>query len=61
VYSKLDRLGDGYYYLGRSYLLQDEDERAMAEFERALKISGTTTPRGQVIAEELKVLKNRKK
>jgi predicted Zn-dependent protease len=61
VYSKLDRLGDGYYYLGKSYLLQDEDERAIAEFERALKISGTTTPRGQVIAEELKVLKSRKK
>jgi predicted Zn-dependent protease len=61
VYSKLDRLSDGYYYLGKSYLLQDEDERAIAEFERALKISGTTTPRGQVITEELKVLKNRKK
>lgn len=61
VYGKLDRFGDGHYYLGRSYLLQDEDERAIAEFERGLKITGANTPRGQVIAEELKVLKNRKK
>ena len=61
VYGKLDRLGDGYYYLGRADLLQDEDEKAIADFERALKLIGATTPRGQVIGEELKALKNRKR
>jgi predicted Zn-dependent protease len=61
VYSKLNRLGDGYYYLGRSFLLQDEDEKAVSNYERALKIIGENTPRGQVIKEELRVLKDRKK
>ena len=61
VYAKLGRLGDGYYYLGRSNLLQDEDERAIADFERALKLIGANTPRGQVISEELKALKSRKR
>jgi len=61
VYGKLDRLGDGYYYLGRSHLLQDEDERAIADFERALKIAGENSPRGQLIKEELKTLKSRKR
>jgi len=61
VYGKLDRLGDGYYYLGRSHLLQDEDERAIADFERALKIAGENSPRGQIIKEELKTLKSRKR
>jgi beta-barrel assembly-enhancing protease len=61
VYGKLDRQGDGYYYLGRSHLLQDEDERAIADFERALKIAGENSPRGQLIKEELKTLKTRKR
>jgi tetratricopeptide (TPR) repeat protein len=61
VYGKLDRLADGYYYLGRSFLLQDEDERAMADFERALKIVGENSPRGQLIKEELKTLRERKR
>ena len=61
VYAKLGRLGDGYYYLGRSNLLQDEDEKAIADFERALKLIGANTPRGQVISEELKALKSRKR
>jgi len=61
VYGKLDRLADGYYYLGRSQLLQDEDERAIADFERALKIIGENSPRGQVIKEELKTLRSRKR
>ena len=61
AYGKLDRLGDGYYYLGRSSLLQDEDEKAIADYERAIKIIGANTPRGQLIGEELKALKNRKK
>ena len=61
VYGKLDRLADGYYYLGRANLLQDEDERAIADFERALKIVGEGSPRGQVIKEELKTLRDRKR
>jgi predicted Zn-dependent protease len=61
VYGKLDRLGDGYYYLGRSQLLQDEDEKAIADFERALKIIGANSPRGQLIKEELNSLRNRKR
>jgi predicted Zn-dependent protease len=61
VYGKLDRLGDGYYYLARANLLQDEDEKAIADFERALKIVGPQTPRGQAIGEELKTLKSRKR
>ena len=61
VYGKLDRLADGYYYLGRAQLLQDEDERAIADFERALKIVGDGSPRGQVIKEELKTLRDRKR
>lgn len=60
VYSKLDRLGDAYYYLAKSYVLQDEDGRAIAEYERALKLIGPDTPRGQVIRDELSILKNRK-
>ncbi|HWH76643.1 MAG TPA: M48 family metalloprotease, partial [Candidatus Binatus sp.] len=61
VYSKLDRLGDGYYYLARSYMLQDEDEKAIGDYEKALKLVGESTPRGQVIKEELRALKERKK
>jgi predicted Zn-dependent protease len=61
VYGKLDRLGDGYYYLARSAVLQDEDERAIADYERALKFAGAHTPRGQAISEELKTLKSRKR
>lgn len=61
VYGKLERLGDGYYYLGRSQLLQDEDERALGDFERALKIVGESSPRGQVIKEEMKTLRDRKR
>ena len=59
VYGKLDRPGDGYYYLGRAFMLQDEDEKAIANFERAIKIVGAASPRGQVIQDELKTLKSR--
>ena len=61
VYGKLNRLGDGYYYLGRSYVLQDEDEKAMADFEKAIKIAGADSPRGEMIKEELNTLKTRKR
>jgi tetratricopeptide (TPR) repeat protein len=57
VYGKLERLGDAYYYHGRSFLLQDEDEKAAADFERAIKIFGPNSPRGQLIQEELKSLR----
>jgi cytochrome c-type biogenesis protein CcmH/NrfG len=55
----MDRPGDGYYYLARSMLLQDEDVRAIADFERAIKILGPNSPRGQMIKEELARLKAR--
>jgi predicted Zn-dependent protease len=61
VYGKLNRLGDAHYYLGRSFVLQDEDEKAIANFERALKIIGENSPRGELIKEELKTLKARRK
>lgn len=61
VYGKLDRQGDGYYYIGRAHVLRDEDELAIGDFERALKLAGENTPRGQMIKEELTKLKNRKK
>jgi beta-barrel assembly-enhancing protease len=61
AYSKLERFGDAYYYLGRSLLLQDEDEKAFAAFEKAAKIAGPDTPRGQLIREELNALRARRK
>jgi len=61
VYGKLDRLGDAYYYLGRSFLLQDEDEKAIADFEKAIKILGEHSPRGQLIREELNTLRARRR
>lgn len=61
VYGRLNRPGDGYYYLGRGFMLQDEDEKAIASLERALKVIGAGTPRGQFIQEELNNLKNRKR
>lgn len=61
VYGKLQRLGDAYYYLGRSLLLQDDDQRAFADFEKAIKIVGEKTPRGQLIKEELNALKARRR
>jgi predicted Zn-dependent protease len=61
VYGKLDRQGDGYYYLGRAHLLRDDDERAAADFERAIKLIGANSPRGQVIKEELNSIRSRKR
>jgi predicted Zn-dependent protease len=61
VYSKLDRLGDAYYYLGRSFLLQDEDEKAIANYDKAIRILGANSPRGQLIREELNTLRARKR
>jgi predicted Zn-dependent protease len=61
TYGKLDRLGDAYYFHGRSLLLQDEDEKAFAAFEKAIKIVGAGSPRGQLIVEELKSLRARRR
>jgi len=61
VYGKLNRLGDAYYYLGRSDLLDDEDGKAVANFERALKIFGPLSPRGQIIKEEMETIKARRR
>jgi predicted Zn-dependent protease len=61
AYNKVNRLGDAYYHLGKYFLLQDEDERAVLNLERAAKIAGPKTPRGQVIAEEIAVIRSRRK
>ena len=61
VYGKLNRLGDAYYYLGRSLVLQDEDEKAIAAFEKAIKAAGENSPRGPAINEELKNLRTRRR
>lgn len=61
IYGKLNRLGDAYYYLGKSLVLEDEDEKAIPNYEKAIKISGENSPRAQLIKEELKILKARKK
>lgn len=59
VYGKSNRLGDAYYYLARSFVLQDEDTKAIADFEKAIKIFGENSPRGQEIKGELRVLRAR--
>lgn len=61
VYGKMNRLADGHYYLARFYLLADEDDLAITNFERALTISGPATARGQMIRDELQVIKARRK
>lgn len=61
VYGRMDRLGDAYYYLGKSKLLLDEDEKALADFERAIKIYGAKSPRSEMVREELENLKARKR
>jgi Flp pilus assembly protein TadD len=61
IYGKLNRLGDAHYYLGKSLLLQDEDEKAAANYEKAIKILGENSPRAQLIKEELKTLRARKR
>jgi predicted Zn-dependent protease len=61
VYGKLNRAGDGHYYIGRSFALQDEDERAIADYERAIKILGDKSARAQLIKDELNILRRRKR
>jgi len=59
VYGKMNRLGDAYYYLGRSMVLQDEYEKAIAQWERALKVFDEKSPRGQILKGELDSLRER--
>jgi cytochrome c-type biogenesis protein CcmH/NrfG len=61
TYGRMNRQADGHYYLARSFLLQDDDARAVADYERAIKILGPTSPRGQMMKEELDALKARGK
>ncbi|HEX2244089.1 MAG TPA: hypothetical protein VHK27_12745, partial [Gammaproteobacteria bacterium] len=61
IYGNLDRLGDAYYYRARSFLLQDEDERAIADLEKAAKILGENSARGQSIKDEVKNLRARRR
>lgn len=61
VYGKMNRLGDAYLYLARSDLLQDEDEKAIANFERALKVFGSSSLRGQLVKEELAAVRGRRR
>jgi len=61
VYGKMNRLGDAHYYLARSHWLADEDELAIANLERALKIFGPTTARGQLIKDELEAIRAMRK
>ena len=60
VYGKMNRLADAYYYLGRSHLLLDEDEEAIANLERALKILGAASRRGAIVKEELEIIRARR-
>ena len=59
TYSKMDRLGDAYYYLARSHLLTDEDEKAVIAFEQALKELDPESSRSQMIRGELEAVKER--
>jgi predicted Zn-dependent protease len=60
TYGRMNRQGEGYYYVGRSMLLQDDDERAVADYERAIKVLGAGSPRGQMIKEEMEGIKSRR-
>ncbi|MBI4529340.1 MAG: M48 family metalloprotease [Deltaproteobacteria bacterium] len=61
AYGKTNRLGDAYYYLGRSHFLQDEYEKAMADLARAIKVFGPKSARGQAIQDELDAIRSRGK
>jgi predicted Zn-dependent protease len=57
AYKKMNRLGNAYYYLGRSHLLFDEDGKAIDAMEKALEIFGSISTRGQMIRDELDEIK----
>jgi hypothetical protein len=43
--------------LGRAHLLEDEGEKAIAFLQRALEIFGQSSPRGEVISDEIEVIR----
>ena len=57
AYRKLNRAGEAHYYLGQSYLLQDEDEKAIQFLERAVREYKEGSPRIQVIQDEIEVIR----
>jgi predicted Zn-dependent protease len=59
VNGKLDRIADAHYYLARFHYLMDEDERAVANLERSAQILGPSSPRGQVVRDELETIRRR--
>ncbi len=61
AYGRMNRLGDAYANLGRSELLQDEDGKAIANFNRAVKAFGPNSPQGQTIKDEVEAIEARGK
>src|SRR5262249_27258502 len=61
IYGKLNRLGDAYYYHGRSLLLQYDQSRAVADFDSAITVLGDSASRSQLIKEELARLRARRR
>lgn len=57
TYRKLNRAGEAHYYLGQSYLLLDEEEKAIESLERAVREYKEGSPRIQVIRDEIDVIR----
>lgn len=57
AYRKLNRAAEAHYYLGQSYLLQDEEEKAIESLERAVREYKEGSPRIQVIKDEIEVIR----
>lgn len=57
AYRKLNRAGEAHYYLGQSYLLQDEEEKAIEALERAAREHKEGSPRIQVIRDEIEAIR----
>jgi predicted Zn-dependent protease len=57
AYRKLNRAAEAHYYLGQSYLLQDEEEKAIQSLERAIREHKEGSPRIQVIQDEIEAIR----
>lgn len=57
AYRKLNRAGEAHYYLGQSYLLHDEEGKAIESLERAVREYKEGSPRIQVIKDEIEAIK----
>lgn len=57
AYRKLNRPGDAHYYLAQSYLLEDEEEKAIESLQRALREYRDDSPRIQVIEDEIEAIR----